>query len=396
MKPRLAIVRGHFFSKEETQMFESLTDEFDITFFASTGNRDHSDISFPVVELPCLDKILDSLSFGAFGKIYGLVGNLTGVDPEFVLGLRDRLRGFDVVHTIDYNYLITYQLAKLKDKLGFKLVAVHWDNIPFARDRQPIARHVKYRVYDEVDGFFAMSERAKAALVLEGVDESRVFVTGYPVDTSRFSPNASLRNDWRKRYGIQDDDIVILFAGRVRASKGVFELVYAAKKLVDDPGIDKRKLKIIIAGKGPREEELDARIRYLRLEGNVIRIGFIPHSDMHFLYNMADIFCLPSIPRKYWQEQLGLVFLEAMACKKPVVSTLSGSIPEIVGEAGILVQPNDHIALYEGLRRLIDDPILRASLGEKGYLRCLKRFSMPKISEAMMTNFKSILSRNDI
>ncbi len=391
MKPKIAVVRGHFFSREEALLFEPLKDQFDITFFISPGSHQDSNVGIPVVELPCLDSVLDSLSFGLYRRVYGMLNNLTGLDFEFVLGLNDRLRGFDIVYTNDYNYLLTYQLAKLKKRFGFRLVAIHWQNIPFVLDTKPIAKWLKYRMYNQIDVFFAMSERAKATLVIEGIDKSRIFVIGNGTDIGTFKPNESDKLKWRERYGIKAGDIVLLFVGRVRASKGIFELIYATKKLVDDPEVDRSGLKVVIAGRGPAERELDKRIRLLHLEKNVLRIGFIPHSEINFIHNMADIFCLPSIPRKYWQEQLGAVFLEAMASGKPIVSAFSGSIPEVIGDAGILVQPNDHISLYGALKSLIMDTDLRTSLGLKARDRAERLFSPIAISNKLRAAFAAIL-----
>jgi phosphatidylinositol alpha-1,6-mannosyltransferase len=284
----------------------------------------------------------------------------------------------------------------LKKKLGYKLAALHWENIPFARDHKRFCKFVKYRVYENVDGFFAMSERAKASLILEGVDESKVFVTGYGVDTNRFKPDKEAGQTWRKRFGISDDEFVILFVGRVRASKGIFELIYATKRLVTDAELNDKQIRVVIAGTGPRDEEVAKMARQLRLGKNLLQIGFIPHSEIHNVHNMADIFCLPSLPRKYWQEQLGLVFLEAMACGKPIVSTLSGSIPEVVDGAGILVQPNDHLALSEGLKKLINSPVLRANLGKLGHSNVLNKFTLDKIASVTIANYKTMLSQNDL
>ncbi len=393
MKPKIAVVRGHYFSKEELSFYKPLAEAFDITFFSSVRGTAGTDTNISVVELPCLDGILNPISFGLFRKVYGLVSNLAGIEPEVVFGLKDKLRGFDIVHSVDYDYVLTYNLSRLRSELGFKLVVIHWENIPFARDRQPIAKYFKYRTYRGIDGFFAMSERAKASLILEGVDESRVFVTGYGIDTDRFKPDQEAGRIWRERYGLSDDDTVILFVGRVRASKGIFELIYAARKLVTDRAVDARRIKVVIAGKGPREKEVSRMIKHLGLEKNVIQIGYIPHNQMHNVHNMADIFCLPSLPRKFWQEQLGLVFLEAMACGKPVVSTLSGSIPEVVGDAGILVQPNDHLSLYEGLRDVITKSDLYAQLQIRGRERATRQFGAAAISERLKEAYQITLAR---
>lgn len=188
---------------------------------------------------------------------------------------------------------------------------------------------------------------------------------------------------------------MILFVGRVRASKGVFELIYATKRLVTDPDLNRQKIRIVIVGRGPREVDVDRLTRRLNIEKSVLRIGYIPHNEIYRALNMADIFCLPSIPRKYWQEQLGMVFLEAMACGKPIVSTLSGSIPEIVEDAGILVQPNDHIALYGALKKVLTDDKLREVLRQKGMQRVVSNFSATEVSLRMRRLFRRLVSSRD-
>lgn len=183
MRPKLALVRGHFFSPEEIAMYQPLSDEFDMTFISSVKGSRISEGNPRVAEIACLDRIWAPSSSRLYNRAEGLWNNITGVNPEYLLGLRRALTGFDIVQAFDYNYLMTYQLAKLKQELGFKLVPVHWENIPFARDGKPLCRFVKYRVYDNADAFFSMSERAKASLILEGVDESKIDVVGFGVNT---------------------------------------------------------------------------------------------------------------------------------------------------------------------------------------------------------------------
>ena len=393
-KPRIAIVRGHHLSKEETLSYESLRDEFDFVCL-STNNPwfDHSEIVFPILNLPGAERFWQFLPGNIANRMFGLADGLLGIG-QWMIGLEQHLSGFDIVHSSDYCHLFTYQAALAKKRLGYKLVAIHYDNIPFARDSKPAARHVKYRTYEKVDAFFAMSERARASLELEGVDSNRIFVIGNSVDTHKFRPRPEENHEWRERLNIRPTDIVILFVGRVRASKGVFELIYATKRLLEDRQIDSSRLQVIIAGRGPRERQLHDRIRDLQIEKNVRLIGSVPHAEIHLLHNMADIFVLPSIPRKYWQEQFGIVLIESMACAKPVISTLSGSIPEVIGDSGILVQPNDHFSLSESLKRLILDSRLRNKLGKKARERALNLFDTRTVGKKLSNAYHTLLERH--
>lgn len=391
MRPKIAVVRGDYFSEDEFAFYEPLKDEFDITFLSSKKGATSRGANPAVRKVTSMRSILNRIHPSVGGLASGLCGNLTGVDPEYVFNLDKTLKAFDMVQTMDYDYALTYRLAQMKERAGFKLSAIHWENIPFARDGKALCRFMKYRTYPKVDGFFAMSERAKASLMLEGVDHSRISVIGWGVDTERFKPDPELGKTWRKRFGIGEDELVILFVGRIRASKGVFELLYAVKRLVEDAALGERRLRVVIAGRGPREKQVVEMSRKLGLGAHVLLTGFVRHDDIQGLHNLADIFCLPSLPRKYWQEQLGMVFIEAMACGKPVVSTLSGSIPEVIGDSGLLVQPNDHLALYEGLKQLVSSREARQLLGTKGRRRVLDHFTIHAISENIRQAFKTIL-----
>lgn len=388
---RIALVRGHHLSKEETISYEPLKKDFEFVCFSSTNPWfDHSEIAFPVVRVACTEHFFRFLPANLGNRFFGSLDNLLGTG-QWMYGLANHLKGFDIVHTSDYCHFFSYQAARAKRKLGYKLVAIHYENIPFARETKPLARKLKSALYREADGLFAMSERARQALLLEGVEEKKIFVIGNAVDTQKFAPDPGSNAEWRRRLGISQDELVILFVGRVRASKGVFELVYAVKKLVSDPELAGAKLRVVVAGRGPREAEVLRLVRRLGIENTVKLVGAIPHSAIHKLHNVADIFTLPSIPRKYWQEQFGIVLIESMACGKPIVTTLSGSIPDVIGDAGLLVQPNDHYALYLALKKLIVESQLRTVLGRKALDRARNCFGTAQIAKKLEEAYTRIL-----
>lgn len=388
---KVALIRGHHLSKEETLSYEPLTEEFQFTCF-STNNPwfDHSEIRFPIVTLPSVEGLFRFLPGRIGNRWFGSLDNVLGIG-QYMIGLEKHLARFDIVHTSDYCHFFTWQVARAKKRHGYKLVAIHYENIPFARDDKPLVQRTKYEVYGHVDAMFAMSERAREALILEGFDRDRIFIVGNSVDVEKFKPCREDSIVWRRKYGIASEDLVILFAGRIRASKGVFELVYAAKKLLMDSSIDGERLRIVIAGRGPREQEVSGMVKRLRLDRNVLMIGPVPHSEIHRLHNIADIFTLPSVPRKFWQEQFGIVLIESMACGKPIVSTLSGSIPEVVGDCGLLVQPNDHYSLYLALKQLILDEALRQRMGISARARAENLFSTRVVSKKLQATYTKVL-----
>jgi glycosyltransferase involved in cell wall biosynthesis len=391
MLPRIALVRGHHLSKEETVSYEPLSGEFSFCCFSSSNPWfDHKEIAFPVQYLPSVEGFFRPLPGNLGNRAFGFLDNILGTG-QWMFGLEKALRGYDIVHTSDYCHLFTYQAARAKRRLGYRLAAIHYENIPFSRAHKPLVRATRRVVDSEVDLFLAMSERAREALVLEGIDRSRIAVIGNAVDTTKFRPRGEERLAWRHSFGLSPDDLLILFIGRVRASKGIFDLVHAMKKLVDDPDIDRTRLRLLVIGQGPAHHAVQERVRTLGLDRNVILGGLIPHSQIHFVHSCADIFALPSSPRRYWQEQFGVVLIESMACAVPVVSTLSGSIPEVVGDAGLLVQPSDHTSLYLALKSLITDPDRRIDLGRKSLARVQALHSLPVVGERLRAAYRALL-----
>jgi glycosyltransferase involved in cell wall biosynthesis len=167
---------------------------------------------------------------------------------------------------------------------------------------------------------------------------------------------------------LQRERPYILSAARLYLSFKAIDALIAAFAILAPrhPQID-----LLIAGDGPDRAQLDAMIAKLGLEGRVQMLGFVPHDALWSYYKGATMFAMPS----RFAEPLGMVFLEAMACGTPIVATRTGGIPEIVpeGEAGRLVDRNEPAEIAGAIRRLLDDPDLRARMGRRGQELAVER-----------------------
>ena len=388
---RIALVRGHHLSKEETVSYEPLREEFSFTCFSSSAPWfDHSEIVFPIRRLPVVERLAEPLPGRLGRQAFGFIDARIGAG-QWMYGLGRALKGFDIVHTSDACHLFSFQVARAKRAGGFRMAVIAYENIPFAREDRALIRTIKPVVYEATDMFFAMSARARDALMLEGIPERRIAIIGNSVDTERFRPRPDERSTFRASMGLRDDDIVILFVGRLHESKGVFPLVHALKLLLSDPGINAQRLRLVIAGRGNQQRQLRERAQQLGIGDHVTFLGGVPHARVHLLYPAADVFTLPSIPVQDWQEQFGIVLIESMACGVPVVSTLSGSIPDVVGNAATLVQPADARALAEGLRPLIKHPDRRAVAGALARARVMEQFSLSAVAGRLREAYQSLL-----
>lgn len=194
-----------------------------------------------------------------------------------------------------------------------------------------------------------------------------------PVQLARFEMGRNLRAVW----GVPPDAVVVAFLGQIRDIKGVQDFIAMARRI---PNPDAH---FLIAGecRDPKkfpgsysEQDLadmaggDARIHY---------VGYV--KEVENIYHTADIVVVPS----RWQEPLGLINLEAGACRKPVVATRVGGIPEVVedGVNGYLVEAASVEALADRVSRLVADPALRVRLGEAGRVRVEHDFTTRPVRE---------------
>ncbi|MCD6519611.1 MAG: glycosyltransferase family 4 protein [Anaerolineae bacterium] len=147
---------------------------------------------------------------------------------------------------------------------------------------------------------------------------------------------------------------------------------------------------LVIGGtRGWLDEEIDQTIQELDLTQEVHLIGFVADEDLPILYSMADLFVFPSL-----YEGFGIPVLEAMACGTPVVTSSTSSLPEVAGEAALLVPPTDVEALAEAMAKLLEDEELRADLQRKGFLQ-IKRFTWRKAAQKLLQIYDDLGGKND-
>ena len=148
-----------------------------------------------------------------------------------------------------------------------------------------------------------------------------------------------------------------------------------------------------IVGSGPLERKLKALIKDLELERNVEILKNVSDMGLRNLYNSSDIFVLPSVLDSQGNtEGLGVVLLEAMACKLPVIGSDIGGIPDIIqdGETGLLVPEKDVTGLSRSIINLIEDEELRERIARTGYFNIKGRFSWEKIAEKYLKVYSII------
>ncbi len=374
-KPSVAIIRGKFLNAYEMQIFEPLVKSFEIRGFGSLTSY-HSKFSFPVTKLP------SPMDLPEFPMKMPIVNRIF-TDGHYLLGLEKSLQGYDIVHSAETYYHYTQQAlnAKKSGKVK-KVIATVLENIPFNNEGIMGRKEFKERAREELDHIIALTQRTKAALILEGADEKKITVISHGIDTKRFFPLS--------KPSANNKDVNILFTGRLEVYKGIYEVIYAFKRLKEDKDLKKHKLSLTIVGEGSEKESLLILEKQLGI-ANYINHKNVTYNLMPEIYRQANIYVAPSKASKYWVEQYNTGLLEAQSSGLPIVTTYSGGIPENVGDAATLVSPNDFYALSEAIKQYILYPRLRKEFSAASRKRAVSVHDVTIISRKISNLYNSLL-----
>ena len=300
------------------------------------------------------------------------------------LPLRLKGRKLDIVHD-------TYEAGFFSFKTPFKkIMTIHetaFIRFPGAYRRRGMA-YYKYLfplIVKNTDMIITPSESTKRDLVTYlKVPEDKIRVI-YEAADERFKPlDKTAIIEVRQKYGL--DFPFILYVGLMIPKKNIPALIKAYNKL-KKTGMEH---KLVITGrKAPRVEnaEIFEIVERLNLQKDVIFTGYIPPDDLPGLYNAADLFVYPS-----FNEGFGLPPLEAMACGTPVITSNTSSLPGVVGDAGIMIDPYDIEGLAEAMDKVLTNQALRQEMIKKGLKRA-KRFSWEKMARETLKVYESVLNQ---
>lgn len=343
-RTRVVVVRGHQATPWELRSWELLPEPFDVRYLLTGSNA--YDLGALEIEAERVRTIRDFLPKGRLGDI---ASHAIG---DRYLRLEEHLDGADIVHAEELSYWFAAESARHKQACGYKLALTVWETLPLGETfRNAAATRHRRLVLEHTDLYLPTTERARKALLLEGVPDARITVSPPGLDVERFramqpSPKLTER--------------VLLSVGRLVWEKGHQDVIRALaairRGLVHAPSVPVR---LRIVGAGPEQGRLEAYARELGLADSV-EIVTASYDEMPGLYAEASCLVLASlssagcslgplgVPRCFWEEQFGMVLAEAMAAGLPIVASTSGAIPEVTG-GGMLVAPGDWLGLAQAL-----------------------------------------------
>jgi glycosyltransferase involved in cell wall biosynthesis len=328
----IALVRGKHLNNFATQNFDSLARGFNVETFSSLcpieTNSKLKNHRF--ASLADLSKLFPE-------RVVKYLSNRTLGDMHNLWNMESQLAKFDILHTADSYYYYSYQLARYKQTHPGKILLITpWETIPFNNEGTSAKKRIKYFVYKQASHFLCYTQKAKEALILEGISADKISVIKLGIDTRRFMPAKAKQKN-------------ILFVGRLEKEKGILELL-AAYKLICETVVHN----LIIVGQGSLKSQVLSFINTHRLQ-NRVSLQTVPYAKMHKCYQDAEIFVLPSQKTATWEEQYGMVLAEAMASGMAIIGSNNGAVKEVIGSAGLLLKDPQAKIIAIALKKLTDN-----------------------------------------
>ncbi len=299
----------------------------------------------------------------------------------FLLPLKLRRLGIDILHSPN----IITPLYKLKFKI---IVTIHDMTFLLFPKKYTIAKRLLFRkmipVYIRMaDRIFACSKNTKTDILKFFKHAETKTVVTY----ESYPPYYNTRIDAQKaeavlkEWGIAKD--FILFVGMIEPRKNILSLLKAFSDLDRELDADL----VIVGKKGWYYEEIEqflSQRKNRKQKNRILFTGYVPEQQLKYFYRQAMMFAYPS-----FYEGFGLPPLQAMACGTPVITSATSSLPEVVGDAALTIDPHDVEALKSAIRTLYADPQKRDALVQKG-LQNIQRFGPETIASKALAVYNSL------
>ena len=352
------------------------------------------------IALPCLDLYNPSDPFrlpsarelaDPVNLIEWIGVSTMGFPEPFTFGLRawrhlrEQLSAYDVVHD---NQSLSYGIWALSRRAPTVATIHH----PITVDRRWAVRSetsvwrklqrwrwyscigMQKRVARRLDHLITVSESARCDIAREfRIPAGRLRAVPNGIDTDLFRPLPAIE---------REPDRILVTHSADNPLKGLSHLLAAAAEI----SRTRKHFKLVVIGAPPKDGEVERRVRQLGIRQRIEFTGRVRDADLVRHYARAAVAVVPSV-----YEGFGLPAGEAMACAVPVVSTTGGALPEVVGDAGLLVPPADPAALAAAIRRLLDHPAYGRDLGHRGMNRVLRHFSWRRAAELTVSVYREAM-----
>jgi len=358
-----------------------------------------TDPDIPLVTLPCLDLYnpADPFRIPSLKELSNPVNLLEWISvstmgfPEmFTFGLRayhylrKQLHCYDIVHD---NQSLSYGIWAIKRRvptvatihhpitvdrdLAIRSVRAYWKKQKYLRWHSFLRmQRIVSRTFSHI---ITVSKSARNDIGQDfKIPLKRFRVVPNGINTNQFYPLPEIQREKNRLIVTNSADIPL---------KGLYYLLQAVASLSPE-----YRLKLVVVGVPKKNGGIEKKIQELNIGHLIEFTGRIDHAEFVKQYAKASIAVIPSL-----YEGFGIPAGEAMACGVPVVSTTGGALPEVVGDAGVLVPPADPQAMGKAIQNLMDNPDHAFRLGQKGFERIQKHFTWKRAAEKTVACYREAI-----
>lgn len=265
----------------------------------------------------------------------------------------------------------------------FDLAYLHFPNMYPKQDLYKLTNWSKFSI-ENADHIVTISNFSKKDIIKNySVDKNKITIAYPGFNNEAFKPikDKEKVESVVNKYGIKGQ--YVIYIGTIQPKKNLIRLIEAFEKIED--------LKLVVVGKtkglgrqGWMFDNILNKPKELGIEDKIIFTGFVPTEDLVYLVNGAVAFVLPSL----W-EGFGIPVVDAMACGVPVITSNVSSLPEVVGSAGLLVDPYSVTQIEQAIRTITSDKKLRDKKSKEG-LKQSQKYSWRKMAQTILKVFKEV------
>jgi len=299
---------------------------------------------------------------------------------------------FDVVCVHDWLSGISGIIVKNETKVP---VVFHVHSTEFGRSGgqgSGVVSHLESATAEAADRIITVSHAMREDLTRHGWPKSKISVVWNGVDPERYNPEKCKKSDVekiREKYGIQKDECMLFFLGRLTWVKGVRNLVQAMPLILEEYP----KAKLVILGKGEQQSDITETASRLGISDKVVCcFEFVPEEERILHYAASDVCIFPSV-----YEPFGIVSLEAMSMGKPIVVGAHGVVgfrEQVVSSGpdqnGIHANGGDSADIAWGVGQVLKDSNRAKKWGENGRKRVLQYFTWKKAAEQTLQIYEAL------
>lgn len=285
----------------------------------------------------------------------------------------------DVFHIDEepFNYA-TYHAMKAGQRVGAKMLFFTYQNI--YKKLPPPFSYLERSVYAGCDVGIAANQAALEVIRAKGFQKPSLVIPQFGVDPALYQPTPPEPRPANR-------PPTVGYIGRLVEEKGI-------QILLDAVALLRQPYRLEIIGSGYYRTELEVQAARLGIRDRIFFRNSVPSRDVPNVLGKIDMLVVPSLTRSNWKEQFGRVIIEAMACEVPVIGSDSGEIPNVIGDAGIIVPEGDAETLALRIWELMEDRVRRLELAARGRQRVLRYFTQQQVALRYYHLYQAMLYGN--